>query len=127
MKHWKAILGVIAVFLLGALAGGLFTVGVVRHGFRHRSDFLVRRLNWRLRLDATQRDQLRAIVTDAQQQIQGVRRQMQPQIEAILAQSDDQVRAILRPDQQEKFDKIVAERKLRRRFQPLLPPPPPPH
>jgi uncharacterized membrane protein len=127
MRHWKAILGVIAVFLLGMLAGGLVTVRVVGHRFRHGSDFLVRRLSWQLHLDSTQREQLRGIVTDAQQQLRNVHRQVQPQVEAILAQSDDKVRAMLQPDQLKTFDRIVADRKARRaRALPPSPSPSPP-
>ena len=124
MTRWKAILGVVAVFLLGALAGGLVTIGVVGHRFRNRSDMIVRRLSWRLHLSAAQRDQLRGIVTNAQQQIH---QQVQPQIQVILAQSEDKVRAILQPDQLEEFNKIAAERKARRaKIQPPSQPPAPP-
>jgi hypothetical protein len=119
MKNWKAIVGVFAVFVLGALAGSITTIGIVRHRLVHghgsqmMADFIVRRLSWELRLDRDQRDQLRAIVHDSQQEIKAARRQIQPQIEDILNRSDVKVRATLRPDQQEKFDKLVAERKAR--------------
>jgi Spy/CpxP family protein refolding chaperone len=116
MKNWKAIAGVLLVFVLGVAAGAFGTLGVIRHRWMHRgpqamADFVVRRLSWELRLDTTQRDQLRNIVTDSQQQMRTVHKQFQPQIEDILNHADVQVRAILRPDQQEKFDKLVAERK----------------
>jgi hypothetical protein len=124
MKTWKAVVGIIAVFVLGMLAGGLLCRGVMRHRIQHPGEVVVRRLNWRLHLDATQREQLRGIVADARKQIDDVRRQVRPQIETILSQSEDQVRAILRPDQVEIFNKIVAERKARREAS--LPPPPPP-
>jgi len=86
MKNWKAIVGAIAVFVLGAVAGGLVTVGVVRHQFGHghggqmMANFIVRRLTWKLDLDSTQREQLRAIVHDSQQDMKAVRRQMQPRL-----------------------------------------------
>ena len=116
MKNWKAIVGVVAVFVLGAFAGSLTTVGIIRHRFHHgqagqvMADRIVRKLSWDLRLDATQREQLRAIVNDGQKEMHALR----PQIETILTRSETKVRAILRPDQQEKFDKLVAERKARR-------------
>jgi Spy/CpxP family protein refolding chaperone len=115
MKNWKAIVGVVAVFVLGALAGSLTTVGVTRHRFHHgaagqaMADRIVRKLSWDLRLDTTQREQLRAIVNDGRKEMQTLR----PQIESILTRSEVKVRAILRPDQHEKFDKLVAERKAR--------------
>ena len=117
MKNWKAILGVIAVFLLGMIAGSLITFGVIRqmfqlgHGPQARTDFIVRKLSWELRLDAPQREQLRGIVQEGQQEMKPVRQQMHPQVEAILDRADARIRAILRPNQVEKFDKLVAERK----------------
>lgn len=119
MKNWKAIIGVIAVFVLGGFAGGFTTIAVVRHrlvrghGSQMRADFIVRWLSWELRLDHDQREQLRGIVNEGQTQMRAVRKQIQPQIEEVLGQSEAKVRAILRPDQQEKFNKLVAERKAR--------------
>jgi len=40
-----------------------------------------------------------------------IRKQIQPQVEELLTRSETKVRAILRPDQVEKFDKLIAERK----------------
>ncbi|HUI08066.1 MAG TPA: hypothetical protein VL486_13790 [Verrucomicrobiae bacterium] len=117
MKNWKAIVGVLVVFLLGMTAGGLITIGVIRHLFQWghgpqaRANFIVRRLSWELRLDAQQRQQLRGIVQEGQQEMSAVRQQVRPQVETILDRADAKVRAILQPDQVAKFDKLVAERK----------------
>ena len=117
MKNWKAILGVVAVFLLGMAAGGLFTLGVIRRqltgGAPVMARLVERRLSWRLRLDAAQRDQLRGIVADAQRQVREVRQQIRPQVEAILDEAVAKERATLRPDQQVKFDKLVADSRAR--------------
>jgi hypothetical protein len=40
-----------------------------------------------------------------------IRKQIQPQVEDLLTRSEAKVRVLLRPDQQEKFDKLIAERK----------------
>jgi Spy/CpxP family protein refolding chaperone len=117
MKKWKAILGVVAVFLLGMIAGGLLTFGVIRqmfplaHGPQARVEFIVRKMSRDLRLDAQQRRQLRAIVEEGQQEMKPVRQQMHPQVEAILDRADAKIRGILRPNQVKKFDELVAERK----------------
>jgi len=113
MKSWKSIVGIIAVFLLGIIAGGLLTAGIIRHRFRHRGDVIVRQLSWRLHLDGDQRAQLKVIVADAESQIRAIRQQVQPQVALVLSQSEDRVRLILRPDQVEKFNQIVAERQAR--------------
>ncbi len=119
MKNWKAIVGVIAVFVLGGLAGSITTIGVVRHRLVHGhggqmlADLIVRRLSWELRLDRAQRAQLRDIVAEGQQEMKVVRKQIQPQVDDILTHSEAKVRVLLRPDQQENFDKLIAERKAR--------------
>lgn len=122
MKRWKSILGVLLVFLLGALAGA-----AVVHRVGHQSveavlsgrggataDLVVRRLSRSLDLDPTQRDQVRAIVTETRREIVEIRKPVQSQVEAAFERSRVRVRTILRPDQQEKFDRIQAERRKRR-------------
>jgi uncharacterized membrane protein len=116
MKNWKAVAGIVLVFVLGMFAGGLVTVGVIRHrllthGPEVIANAIVRRLSWELRLDAGQRQQLRGIVTEAQQQMKVVRQQAQPQVTQIVDEAVAKVRATLRPEQQAKFDKLVAERR----------------
>jgi len=121
MKRWKSILGVLLVFLLGALAGG-----AVYHRFGHKRveavlsgrggatvDLIVKRLSRSLDLDPAQRDQVRAIVTETRRDIVEIRKPVQPQIEATFERSRIRIRAILRPEQQEKFDRIQAERRKR--------------
>lgn len=119
MKKWHAIAGVILVFLLGALAGGL-VVHTIYHqrmesGFRDEprrmSEFIVGRLSHELHLDPAQMEKLRTIVKETHVEIKNVRRQFRPQIEEVLARSQDRVRSILRPDQLERYEKIIAEQK----------------
>ena len=122
MKRWKSILGVLLVFLLGALAGA----AVVHRIDRHRvegvlsgrggatADLIVRRLSRSLDLDPAQRDQVRVIATETHRDIVEIRKPVQAQVEAAFERSRVQVRAILRPDQQEKYDRIQAERRKRR-------------
>jgi hypothetical protein len=121
MKKWKVIAGIVVVFLLGSLAGSVIT----RIVFRHRLEYLMRggpeavrnvvvkRLVKALNLDAAQQSQLIQIVEDARQELMDVRRQTNPQIRRILDRAQNRVDAILRPDQSEKFHKIIT--RLRRR------------
>jgi hypothetical protein len=119
MKNWKAIVGVIAIFVLGGLAGSITTIGLVRHRLVHGhgsqmlENLIIRRLSWDLRLDRAQRSQLRVIVAEGHEEMKVIRKQIQPQVEELLTRSEAKVRAMLRPDQVEKFDKLVAERKAR--------------
>jgi hypothetical protein len=122
MKRWKSIVGVLLVFLLGALAGAAVVHRVSRQNveavFSGRggatADFVVRRLSRSLDLDPVQKDQVRAIVTETRRDIVEIRKPVQGQIEAAFERSRVRIRAILRTDQQEKFDRIQAERRKRR-------------
>jgi len=122
MKRWKSILGVLLVFLLGALAGAAVVHRVDRQGAEGilsgrggaTADLIVRRLSRSLDLDPAQRDQVHAIVTETRREIIEIRKPVQAQVEATIERSRARVRAILRPDQQEKFDRIRSERRKRR-------------
>lgn len=122
MKKWKAIVSIVIVFLLGALAGALVThkiyqqkvEGVIKGEPKSMREFIVRRMDHELHLDAIQLEQLRAIVRETHAEMKNLRKQFKPQTEEILARSQEKVRAILRPDQLEKYEKIVAERRKKR-------------
>lgn len=122
MKRWKAIASVILIFLLGGVAGAfvMHTIDQQRmerfvKGEPHMMrEFIIQRMNRELNLDQAQLDQVRTIIGETHSEIREVRKQIRPQIDQILQRSEDRVRAILRPDQLEKFNKIVEERKKRR-------------
>ena len=119
VKKWKAVVGVVLVFLLGAFAGALVTHKIYQRKIetimedepRTRSEFIVQRLNHELHHDPTQLEQLRAIIKETHSEMKNLRRQFKPQMEELLARSQEKVRAILRPDQLETYEKIVAARK----------------
>ena len=125
MKRWKSILGVLVIFLLGALTGAAVNHRIGRQGVDAilsgrggaTVELIVRRLSRSLDLDPAQRDQVRAIVTETRREIVEIRKPVQAQVEATIERSRARVRVILRPDQQEKFDRIQAERRKRRERQ----------
>jgi hypothetical protein len=110
-----------AVFVLGMVAGafGARAVAVNRlqrvlHGETvFTAEQITHRLTRQLRLDPTQRDQMLMLVEAAQVQITDARKQCLPKVQAALDDFDAKARPVLRPDQIEKFDKLVAERKAR--------------
>ncbi|HTS19061.1 MAG TPA: hypothetical protein VMP11_15915 [Verrucomicrobiae bacterium] len=119
MKNWKAILALLIVFILGMIAGG-FVVGASATRRLHRlmrgqtaftAQEVTGRLSRQLRLDATQRDQMLALVQAAQVEITGARKQCMPQVLKALDDFDAKARVILRPEQAERFDKLVADRR----------------
>jgi hypothetical protein len=121
MKNWKAILALVAVFILGMIAGGSLvsasTAKRLHRLMRGQTAFTAQevtgRLSRQLRLDPSQRAQMLTLVRAAQAQITDARKQCVPQVLAALDDFDAKARVVLRPDQMEKFDKLVADRKAR--------------
>jgi Spy/CpxP family protein refolding chaperone len=122
MKNYKAMAGVVLVFTLGVFCGA-----VVMHMVQHsrmgvfvggsseaREEQLVKRLSRQLDLDSGQLEQIRPIVHETHASILKIRQQSRPQVEVLLDESQRRISAILRPDQREKFDKIIADRKAHR-------------
>ena len=122
MKNFKAIAGILLVFLLGAAGGALVTHLICKARFEHflsgghrmREDVIVERLTKKLGLDGSQQEQVRVIMHETHEGIRQIRSRMHPQIEALLTAGQDRIKAVLRPDQREKFDRIIAEWKQRR-------------
>lgn len=123
MKSYKAVMGVMLVFMLGAASGSLATHLFTRYqqrcppadAPRSREERLVTRLNEQLELDSLQRERVREIVHETHARISQVRMRVHPEIEALLGEGQRRINALLRPDQQEKFKRIIAERALHRR------------
>ena len=118
MKKWKVVIGIIAVFILGAVAGGVIGHGICWHtphwGEIHPREQVVRKLSRKLHLDADQKAQVEVIVNDAHNQMREMRRETQPKIDSIMGNAQQKIREILRPDQKAEFEKLIARWKAQR-------------
>jgi hypothetical protein len=122
MKNPKTLIGILFVFILGAASGALVTHSIyharfesfIRGGPAAREELFVKRLTSKLDLDSRQQEQVKAIVHETHSGISRIRNQMRPRIESLLEQGQGRIDAVLRPDQQERFRTIIAERKARR-------------
>lgn len=121
MKQWKTIVSVILIFGLGALSGAIVTYkiywqkmeNIVRDEPKAMRELMVQRLNSKLSLDASQLEQVRAIAKETHAEMKSVRRKIRPDVEEVLSRSQAKIRAVLRPDQREKYDQILLERRRR--------------
>ena len=119
MNKWKAIAGVVLVFVLGGLAGAFGTMCICRHrggwlmggGPHNYGEAVVRRLDHELKLSAEQRRQVEVIVNDARTEIDELRKQAQPKIDAVFEQAVKRVGAILSSEQRVKFEKFVEKKR----------------
>ncbi len=102
----------IAIFLLGGVAGGVSRYIYQTHlkpprpsrqRFTNRHE-IVEEMAQGLMLDAGQKEQLRIIFQQSRERYDALSIQFRPQYEKIRAETNEAIRAILRPDQKQKFE-----------------------
>ena len=109
MKKWKAVVGIVLVFILGVVAGGLVSMKVCRHKRPGPPPVsaVMDKLDKRLGLNTGQHAQVEAIIRDARGQMDSVRKETLPRIDSIMGSARDRIRAALTPEQREKFERLV--------------------
>jgi len=120
MKNIKALSGVILIFILGAASGVLGTKyfyksrieALICGESRTYVESIIKRLSSDLDLGSQQISQAKIILQETSSEIKLVRRQFHPQMEAIMEKGFERIRIILRPEQREKFDKIILLREV---------------
>jgi len=114
-KTWKAVLGVILIFIFGCFSGAVSTsiffhhkmIEFLQHPAVAASKALEKRLTGNLGLDATQKQQVDGYFLDNLQQRKELQKQIRPQVQVLNGQTIQQIIAILRPDQKELFHRNV--------------------
>lgn len=117
MKRLRAWLGVLLVFLFGAVCGSVLTVGVIQQktkllmngGTATVEDPIVGKLRRELKLDAAQQAEVRKIVVEARARMEEIKQRVQPETRAVLAEGAEKVHALLRPDQAARFEKLLGD------------------
>jgi hypothetical protein len=127
MTTCRARLGVVAIFVIGFLCGGV-TISLVRaraisHAMSHREAWPERialHLTRRLDLTAEQQRQVRGILADARRESGGTLKRVQPEMVATFDRTQDRIRGVLDAKQQSKFNEISARRRAKflERFNP---------
>jgi hypothetical protein len=120
-KTWKAVLGVVLIFIFGWLSGALCTSLIVRHraislldrGPAAIAEVLERRMTHNLNLDPGQRQQIHGYFMENLTQRLQLQKEIQPQVQALNRQTIEEINAVLHPDQQERFQENIARIKLR--------------
>jgi hypothetical protein len=127
--NWKATLGVLLVFVLGALAGGL----VASVYFVHRTTVLIQRgpsafvelmegrMTRNLDLDAGQKQKIHSILMQALEDRKRLQATIQPDVQRLNFQTVQEIQSVMRPEQASLFHQNLIE--YRKRFGALAPPP----
>ena len=121
----KARLLIVAVFVIGFAAGALslnlyqkFSGGAAEKvDPRDHAGVIIQRMDERMSLSKTQKDQLRQIFENNDTKVLEIRKRMEPfmkdfepQFDAVRQQSRNEIRAVLTDKQLPEFEKMVEER-----------------
>ncbi len=109
--------GVLLIFVLGCVFGGVSTLIIARHraiaalqrGPEAAAPVLERRLTRNLNLDAQQKDRLRGIFVQYLRDRVELQKTLRPQVKALNTDTMKEIDAVLNPDQQARFRDNVAQ------------------
>ena len=112
----KIIAAVLGIFVLGCATGAAldsaYRIRAAGHGRQGKQDFF-EHLQRNLNLNDQQATQIRAIVSETRESYRQLRTEVNPQYDAIRQRARARIRALLTPEQQQKFDSMIAERDAR--------------
>ena len=117
MKRLRGFLGVFLIFFFGVIVGAALTGGTIwkemRDVIEGGPDAVVAkiadRLEKDLKLSDSQKQMLGHIATETRIELRMIRADSQPRASEAIAIAERKVRAVLNPEQQKKFDQIVAK------------------
>lgn len=115
----KVIAAALAIFVLGCVTGAaLDSAYRLRAEGRPRpqqgrGDFFMSLQN-NLDLDARQTEQIRAIIDETREGYRQLQTEVRPRYDTLRRDGRTRIRALLTPEQQQKFDRMTAERDARR-------------
>lgn len=118
MTNWKAVAGVLLIFLMGVLLGAslshYFGKRVLQHALRGPDEFSffwVGRLTKILYLDSEQEAKLIQVVKKSRKKMKTVRREVEPRVKIIFEEAEAEISAFLSQDQKAMFQKMIQKRR----------------
>jgi len=117
--RWKIVLTLIAIFVAGAVTGGFLTIRAMKYEMPRRIEvppgtlFSLDRSIAHLHLTPDHDQKLRPIIEQADNELRNLRALDLREIEGILDRVQDRMNAVLTPDQQERLQQMLEERKQR--------------
>ncbi len=123
LRHWKVILALLGLFLLGAATGTAVTLKVVKRYIEARtnpermSQAMLQEYHRRLRLTPEQVDRIRPILQRTGREMWELRTEMAGRTFQVIRLSHDEIAAELQPEQREEFARVNQEMRARYRLQ----------
>ena len=128
LKHWKVILALVALFLLGAATGVVGTLKVVKRFIESRtnpermSQSMLSEYQRRLRLTPEQAERIRPILQRTGREMWELRTEMSGRTLQVIRLAQDEIAGELTPEQREEFSQVNKE--MRERYKQAGPPGP---
>ena len=123
LRHWKVVLALTALFLLGAATGTVITLKVVKRVIEGRtnpermSQSLLQEYQRRLRLTPEQIERIRPILQRTGREMWELRTEMAGRTFQVIRLSHEEISAELLPEQREEFARVNKEMRERYRQQ----------
>lgn len=128
LRHWKVMLALLALFLIGGVTGTAVTLKVVKQIVANRTDpermpgRMLHEYEKRLGLTPEQVEKIRPVLHRAGREMAQLRMEMSARSFQVIRRSNEEISAELTPDQQKLFEELKAE--LRERYRQSGPPGP---
>lgn len=125
LRHWKVILALAALFLLGAATGTAITLKVVKRFIETRtnpermSQSMLQEYQRRLRLTPEQTDRIRPILQRTGREMWELRTEMSGRTFQVIRLAQDEIASELTPEQRAEFARVNQE--MRERYRPSGP------
>ncbi len=126
MSKFKLWVGIVLVFILGALAGSLGMGMYIQHRFERHAfgppphkmimHFQMRRLDKALDLTETQENEIEKIMTQTMDDVHAIMKKQQPELEKLVKESLEQLKDKLNPEQKEKFKDLKLFDRMKKRL-----------
>lgn len=113
-SKWQVRGAVVAIFVLGFVAGMLALQVYGRWARRQPVENRFDQMATRLQLNADQKTKVQQIFSDTRQQLQNMRKESEPRVNEIRQQADQRLQQVLTPDQWQKFQQMRNEMRGRR-------------
>ena len=131
MNKFKLLIGILLVFVLGALAGSFGMGMFIQHRFEkfvfdglgpgrpHHPPmmrFVMRKLDRELELTNDQRHKIEEMMIQTFEEVHSIMRERHPEMEELVQANLERIKGILNPEQKEKMESLKLFEKMKERF-----------
>lgn len=115
LRHWKILLSLVAIFIVGGITGSLLTARLVKKALAKRANWeswsvaTLEQFQKRLQLTPEQVEKLRPVFAQRTEDYKRIRNNMVSDVLKVIQETNEQVEKELTPEQMERFEKLKQE------------------